>query len=260
MTQETLDNANKYEMQHLAYINVLSDLHRSYQNHKDEEVTFKNSDGETTGKAPKEIKLVYPFKESLVNQLSGEYDSQTAYYSSSLITIFRMLSDELPWLSFSLNSVKEKVYDTKAEATETSREVEENGDTVTFKNSDGETTGKAPKEIKLVYPFKESLVNQLSGEYDSQTAYYSSSLITIFRMLSDELPWLSFSLNSVKEKVYDTKAEATETSREVEENGDTVVSYSKPFREIPTINLEARFNNSNYDEQAIKRVLKDFKE
>lgn len=168
MAQETLDNANKYEMQHLAYINVLSDLHRSYQNHKDEEVTFKNSDGEVTG--------------------------------------------------------------------------------------------KAPKEIKLVYPFKESLVNSLSGEYDSQTAYYSSSLITIFRMLSDELPWLSFSLNSVKEKVYDTKAEATETSREVEENGDTVVSYSKPFREIPTINLEARFNNSSYDEQAIKRVLKDFKE
>jgi len=115
--QETLEEAKRYEMQHLALINAKDDMKRTFEHHKDR-------------KPDEDITLLYPFPESAVSMTSPSYDSQLTYYSASLITIFKSIAESLDWVNTSVVSGTQKEYDTQAEATEQTEEILDNGDIV----------------------------------------------------------------------------------------------------------------------------------
>jgi len=117
----------------------------------------------------------------------------------------------------------------------------------------------SPKQdITVLYPFPESKVSELSGEYDSQITYYSASLIAIYKSLAEELPWVKAEVKAGSQKEYDTDAEAEQVGSTTLDNGDVEVSYAKPSHDIPTVELEVTIDMAKYNKEDLDKVIVEF--
>lgn len=114
--QEILEEAKRYEMRHLAYINIKGDINRTIDEHKED-------------KDKKNIGILYPFPKDKVDDASRNYDSQVTYYSSALIGVYKRLAEKIDWITVSVEAGIKKQYQNDKDMI---KETNEDEDTVSY--------------------------------------------------------------------------------------------------------------------------------